>query len=272
MVVLKQTITMRISSGLITLFIAAVILAFGNNKERKYLEGMGFRYVPAAEVTIDDETRSIKGFYMYETEITNKQYYEFLTSLRKDKRFADARVAAIDSSQWLEALSFENTYMEDYHLTAEFAEYPVVNISYEGALLFCGWLEERINKRIEGAEVRLPTYTEWVHAARGGKQDAIYPWDNIGMKGKKEHEFCNYNSPDDGTCLATNYAKSYYPNAYGLYNMSGNVAEMLHERGWTKGGSWDSPATEMKIDAEDTYAGFSGPSPYIGFRPVVILP
>ena len=260
---------MKFSSGVITIIIASIILAFGNNKERKYLEGLGFKYIPAGVVEDNGEEISISGFYMYETEITNKQYYEFLTSLKKEKRFDDLKVAAVDSSKWDEALNFENTYKEDYHLTAEFADYPVVNISYEGALLFCQWLQEMINKKIPDAIVRLPKQVEWIHAAKGGKQDAVYPWDNINQSGKKDVDFCNYNSPDDGTCLATNYANSYFPNAYGLYNMSGNVAEMLFERGWTKGGSWNSSAMEMKIYSPDSYAGFTGASPYIGFRPMV---
>ncbi len=263
---------MRIRTGLITLAIAAVILAFGNNRERKFLEGMGFKYIPAGEVTLHEEKLNVQSFYMYETEITNRQYYEFLTYLRKNNRISDLHTAAIDSMGWNNALGFENTYAEDYHLTAEYADYPVVNISYEGAILFCEWLQDRIRKKVPDAIVRLPSEAEWVHAAKGGKQDAVYPWDNVGMSGKKDIDFCNYNSPDDGTCLATNFAKSYFPNAYGLYNMSGNVAEMLNQRGWTMGGSWNSKAVEMKIESPDAYSGFTGPSPYIGFRPVVIIP
>ena len=60
--------------------------------------------------------------------------------------------------------------------------------------------------------------------------------------------------------------KSYFPNGYGLYNMSGNVAEMLIEKPRTNGRSWNSGGIDVKIDAEDEYEGFEGGSPYIGFR------
>ena len=81
----------------------------------------------------------------------------------------------------------------------------------------------------------------------------------IWVNGKKEVEFCNYNSPDDGTCLATNLSRSYYPNAYGLYNMSGNVAEMLE----TKVAPKAAPGKYYHPDAHhcsDEYAGFDDAS------------
>ena len=59
---------------------------------------------------------------------------------------------------------------------------------------------------------------------------------------------------------------TYYPNDYGLFNMSGNVAEMLSEPGQTKGGSWRSSGYYIQIEVEDEYAGWEKPNPMIGFR------
>ena len=58
-------------------------------------------------------------------------------------------------------------------------------------------------------------------------------------------------------------AKSHHPNNYGLYNMSGNVAEMVYERGIAYGGSFLDTGYDIRIDSEKPY---DAPSPLIGFR------
>jgi formylglycine-generating enzyme required for sulfatase activity len=67
---------------------------------------------------------------------------------------------------------------------------------------------------------------------------------------------------NDGGYL-TVASRSYFPNDYGLYNMSGNAAEMLAEEGKTMGGSWMDPAYFMQIGVvkERTL-----PHPSTGFR------
>jgi len=56
---------------------------------------------------------------------------------------------------------------------------------------------------------------------------------------------------------------SYYPNDFGLYAVSGNVAEMLAEPGKTKGGSWQDEAYYGQMSPVKMY---NGPSPALGFR------
>ena len=55
-----------------------------------------------------------------------------------------------------------------------------------------------------------------------------------------------------------------WPNDFGLYNMSGNVAEMLSEKGITKGRSWMSTKENIEINARNKYDGVA--LPFIGFR------
>lgn len=263
---------MQLNKTLIILLIVLIITAaFSGSKEEKYILKFGFKPVPAGALTMSGQTSAVHRFYMFETEVTNNQYAQFLDYLLKKGRTEDYNTCRVDSTGWNKALHFENTYPVDYHLTPEFADYPVVNISYEAANLFCAWLENKIEKKVSTVDVRLPTAEEWMYAAQGGKADAAYPWENISTGGKNDFELCNYNSPNDGTCLATNYAKSYFANAYGLYNMSGNVAEMLNEKGNTKGGSWNSTIQQMMIGANDEYKNINPPSAYIGFRPVAVI-
>ncbi len=58
-------------------------------------------------------------------------------------------------------------------------------------------------------------------------------------------------------------AASYYPNKFGLYAVSGNVAEMIAEPGKAKGGSWQDEAYQGQITPVKSY---NGPSPAVGFR------
>ena len=66
---------------------------------------------------------------------------------------------------------------------------------------------------------------------------------------------------------------SYPTNELGLYNMSGNVAEMVNDSNsevkkepGTAGGGWMDSPEEIKILSEDKYKGFVNGHPNIGFR------
>jgi formylglycine-generating enzyme required for sulfatase activity len=63
--------------------------------------------------------------------------------------------------------------------------------------------------------------------------------------------------------MITASINSYYPNSFGLYNMCGNVAEMIEEKGIAKGGSFDDSAYKVRIESEKFY---TKPQADIGFR------
>lgn len=61
----------------------------------------------------------------------------------------------------------------------------------------------------------------------------------------------------------------FYPNSYGLYNMSGNVEEFVREKGISKGGSWNDTGYYLQLQIEESYELDESASFERGFRIVM---
>ena len=94
-------------------------------------------------------------------------------------------------------------------------DHPVVCVSWNDANAYVSWLSQQAGKTY-----RLPLESEWEYAARGDV-DTDYAWGNDVGKARAMCGFC------DGKRIETGTVKVglYEPNAYGVYDMSGNVWE-----------------------------------------------
>lgn len=96
--------------------------------------------------------------------------------------------------------------------------HPVVLIRYDDALAYCRWLTDTISR-----VVRLPSEAEWEKAARGGTEKLRYPWGN-----DIDASRGNYlTDPAIKHQRGTRPTGTYPPNAYGLYDVCGNVWEWI---------------------------------------------
>ncbi len=91
----------------------------------------------------------------------------------------------------------------------DLADYPIYNVGWDDANAFCAW---------EGK--RLPTEAEWERAARGGLDSLSFPWG----KDKPDRGKARYSTPEGPAP-----GRTYPPNAFGLYDMAGGVAEWCHD-------------------------------------------
>ncbi len=105
-------------------------------------------------------------------------------------------------------------------------DHPVVNVTHDDAAKYAAW-----------AGKRLPTEAEWERAARGGLERQPFAWGDVFAPLGEDVWMANIwqgvwpyeNTKEDGFA-ATAPVKSFPPNAFGLYDMAGNVWEIVADR------------------------------------------
>jgi iron(II)-dependent oxidoreductase len=137
----------------------------------------------------------VESFLMSTAPITNEQYARFIQE-------TGHRVPVLDDRR----TQRENWDQETRTYPTERAQHPVVLVSWQDAQAYCQW-----------AGGRLPTEAEWERAARGGMERRLYPWGDL-----IDPTLANYDNQNGTTPVG-----AYPPNAYGLYDMAGNVWEWV---------------------------------------------
>jgi gliding motility-associated lipoprotein GldK len=164
-----------------------------------------------------------------------------------------------DTLAWIHdyTYSYNDPVTNMYFWHPAYDDYPVVGVTWKQARAFCIWRTQLLNSYLQEngesfvQDFRLPTESEWEYAARGGHDLAPYPWGGPYIRNSRGCFLGNFkpmrgNYMDDGG-FYTVKVTSYWPNDYGLYCMSGNVAE------WTSN-AYEESAYNFSHDLNPDYA------------------
>jgi formylglycine-generating enzyme required for sulfatase activity len=185
-----------------------------NDQQRESITNtldMTFNNIPAGTFTMgspegeegrrNDETQHkvtiSKPFYMQTTEVTQGQW----TEVMGPEPWKD-----VEYSKWIK----------------EGANYPATYVSWNAAVAYCKKLSEK-----EGKTYRLPTEAEWEYACRAGTETRWSFGDDEKVLG--DYAWYKENAADIVSEWYARQVELKKPNAFGLYDMHGNIVEWCHD-------------------------------------------
>lgn len=149
---------------------------------------------PATKVTMT-------GFWMDKVEVTNGMYTLCF----------QAGVCSLP--HYGEKTVLKSETRENYFSNPEFADFPVVYVTWTDADTYCRW-----------AGRRLPTEAEWEYAARGSFPSMnIFPWGDQ----RPDTSYANFNYAAGDTLRVGSFPAGASP--FGVLDMAGNVAEWMND-------------------------------------------
>lgn len=129
--------------------------------------------IPAFKTVYAGEPVVLDGFSIRNVGITNLEYKAFLADLLAQNRDEEYLICEVRTENWKKQ-GYPNL-ANDYFQDKTYNDFPVVNISYDAAKLFCTWLAretkvyiQQNNLKLKDIQIRLPYDEEWVFAAREG--------------------------------------------------------------------------------------------------------
>lgn len=247
-----------------------------------------------SSITISKDTAYVNGRGDIVRETITRQSYGDVVD------FTNTYIVNIYPDEFVWMTDFANAkneqYLKNYFSQPAFDNFPVVGISWNQADAYCAWRTAMINeKKPTGFEAyRLPTEAEWEFAARNGRSELKYPWFSNNTHNPYGLSNSNFRESKDLKDLISPVG-TFLPNRFGLYDMSGNVAEWtttsftestdvmadlvnpdysyravnsdpaILKRKVVKGGSWKDTTEGIRADMRSFEKQDKGRS-FIGFR------
>ncbi len=197
----------------------------------------------------DDEGPQVKievgPMWVAKHETSWEEYKLFMSMYRLFKSLASQGIRKVNDQNAVDAVTAP-TELYDPSFTFEFGEdneLPAVTMTQYAAKQYTKWLS-----KLTGDQYRLPTEAEWEYACRAGSTTAY----GFGADASQLDEYAWYAGNSDAAPHRIGTKK---PNAFGLYDMHGNVME------WTIEGY-----------AEDGYSAFANKTQPLSFLEVVHWP
>jgi formylglycine-generating enzyme required for sulfatase activity len=221
---------------------------------------------------------SLASFFIGATEVTNRQYKDFVDALKA--KGANWEEMLPDTTAWRLPGSYNEPLVKHYYQHQKYDNYPVVGVTLVQANAYAKWLSSIFPKYM----FSIPTKSQWVYAGRRETlADYTHDWFqdangkyNYNFK-QLDQESVAYNAQTDKYELkgrvwfnyfADGYlypanTKAFSPSAYGIYELCGNVAELVSDDSVAMGGSWNDAGYDIRILSEKPAAASDCT---IGFR------
>lgn len=218
--------------------------------------------VAATQINFNKQV-TISAFFMDDTEITNNEYRQFTQALQESSELdlpAGYSIGDLlpDTTTWTTDFTHHmgDPLVVYYWSHPAFDDYPVVGVDWNAAQYFCKWRTQHLNEYRQSIGLpvmpsfRLPSEAEWEYASRGGRDMNKYPWGNPYVRNQNGCLLANFkpgrgNYFDDGFAY-TSPVSTYFANDYGLFDMSGNVAEWCED-------AYNPSAMPLVWDLNPTY-------------------
>lgn len=284
-----------------------------NYPDVQYAEIMESMYLPPNERIRNERLLDTKKLlYSYEWENIEKAVKD---KNRGAKYLKKESIAVYpDTTVWIKDFNYayNEPLYDGYFWHRAYDNYPVVGVTWDQARAYCDFktklktdYNQSLKKKIQRPPAfRLPTEAEWEYAAKGGKENAPYPWGGPYLMDDRGCYLANFKpkrgsyieDEKKGTYTYTAPVKSYQRNGFGLYDMSGNVAEWTESpynnatydfastlnpylsnqayrdpKKSVRGGSWKDVGYALMTGFRDYEMKDSARS-YIGFRTVQSIP
>ncbi len=184
---------------------------------------------PFPDEAVPHKVNLTQAYYLGKHEVTQSQYQQVMGDNPSWHAKADGDAGQATSS--------------------ETDRLPVENLTWYQAVEFCRRLSELPAEKASGRSYRLPTEAEWERACRGGSSESP-PFNNTWDTAATTGEIAGKNRHPQGEFSKPSRVGSFPANAFGLFDMRGNVFEWCHD--------WFSRDYYSRSPAEDPQGPSTG--------------